>query len=238
MNDITERKCHMWQHEIKSQWHDWAEQGMSLRDNLIWGRDNKVWVGLGYSSWTHCVKGIAKEIQISERHIWRVIKQAPQLAESETANVSESDENTPLTAPKTQIPLTSNTDEDPEFPDRSLPIIEAYVDKTKRQVPEGLIAFFREYDDQMRPVELLLRQISRAFDDMYNPKERVWKDFRIDHVKKHISNIKEEIRKRRPWAWCPRCGGDGGIEGNCDSCHGTGWLIWIEWVAIEKELKD
>jgi hypothetical protein len=234
MNAITKRDCHLWQQEIKHDWHEWANKGMSLRDKLIWGRENEVWVGLGYSSWTKCVKGVASKIQVSERHIWRVIKQAPQLQESQNENVSESGKNTPLTEPKTQIPLTS----DPELETETLPPIEVYLDKTKRQVPERLVAFFREFDDQVRPIEILLKQLKAAIEDNYDPTQRAWEEFRLQPSLDCIHNIKEYLRKARPWAYCPQCGGDGGIDGNCLQCEGKGWCRWIQWSTVPEELKE
>ena len=110
------------------------------------------------------------------------------------------------------------------------------VDREKRLIPESLQALFKEADDQIRPIELLIRQLERAFNDIYDEDDPVWRKLDMSKIKKiYLFNIKAEIKFARPWAWCPMCGG--GIEGNCLTCHGRGWVRLMEWNAIPGENK-
>ena len=251
MSNITERDCHVWEKRVGQTFHSYYQSVLKgseeLKAELQWGRDNRAWIKLGHQSWTEWVKAFAKNMEVSESKMWRFVSELkqPRLdgetidSEPKTAVSLSGESATVDSAPKTQIPLSNESEiNDPSLITEDLPPIEVYLDKTKRQIPERNVAFFQEVDDQIRPIELLIRQLERAFADIYDPDDTVWKRLDMGHIKIYIHNLKAEIKDNRPWAWCPQCGGDGGIESNCLQCSGKGWCRIIEWSTVPEELKS
>jgi len=242
MSDITERDYRVWEKEIEQDFYsihkDFTERAEAIRKKLQWGRDNRAWANLGYQSWTKWVNAFAERLDVTPRRVWKILSEDKKPQKQIGLPTEPGSVNSGLTGSKTPIPEDSEPEDGEKFPDESLPPIDVYLDKTKRQVPERLVAFFREFDDQVRPIELLLKQLKSAINDNYDPTQRVWQDFKRQKSLDCIFNIQEYLRKIRPWAWCPQCGGDGGIEGNCLQCHGKGWCRWLQWSTVPDDLKD
>ena len=81
-----------------------------------------------------------------------------------------------------------------------------------------------------------------VMEEIHSEKDPIWKQLNISHWKMHISNLRNQIKFARPWAWCSVCGGDGGIKlksgkGNCKTCKGKGWLIYLGWRAVPQDMR-
>ena len=62
---MTESEAHEWKARV-------GNAANSLRIVLYEGYTREAWRALGYADWTECVKALAEEFGLSERHIWRL----------------------------------------------------------------------------------------------------------------------------------------------------------------------
>jgi len=201
-------------------------------NHLVWLRDqldecyqHEIWVGLGFGSWSQFMKDLANKCGKSQRTLWKL----------HAGNVDSE--------PKTQNSLQScseNADSEPET--QVIPIV---YDKTelKTQVPiehPHLCKIFADCEEQSQAVLRAVYEMNAVV--IANIKAEKKKDpfaaFNHADFKKHKQNIIDMIKFTRPWAVCPYCGGDGGVGGNCDPCHGRGWMQKLQWDAVPEEMQE
>lgn len=60
---------------------------------------------------------------------------------------------------------------------------------------------------------------------------------RFETFKTECSNLRRAIKFAMPYAVCPYCSGDGGVEKDCRACDGTGWVNESAWYSSPQEYK-
>ena len=115
-----------------------------------------------------------------------------------------------------------------------------YLDREKREVPEILVPLFIKADEEAKRILQAIKDLVAVMKEIYSEEDPVWGRLNISHFNMHIYNLRQQIKYARPWAYCPVCGGDGGVKlkggkGNCRTCSGKGWLIYLGWQAVPED---
>jgi len=110
-----------------------------------------------------------------------------------------------------------------------------HFDREKRQVPQDLVPFWQEADEQCADLDRFISSLSAAMKELQEDEDPVWNNVDLKHWKMHLRNLRTQIKFARPWAYCPRCDGDGGVAKNCTTCHGAGWLSFREWGIVPED---
>jgi len=114
------------------------------------------------------------------------------------------------------------------------------LDMLGRPVPPEyphLCKIFAECGEKAQAVINAVNELNAVVKANINPKtkEDPFARFNYSNFNKHRLDILEQVKYARPWAVCPY-GADGGIGGNCDTCHGLGYLIFMGCEAVPPEM--
>ena len=194
-----------------------------LREQLDECYNHEIWVGLGFDSWTQFMKDLANKCKKSQSTLWR-LHAANLDSGSETQNSLSNESENDDSSSETQV----------------IPIVD---DKTGRQVPTEhpkLCKMFADCEEHSREVLKAVYEMNAVVIAHIKPETKKDPFAYFDHSEfnKMKQNIIDMVKFTRPWAVCPYCGGDGGVGGNCDTCHGLGWLRNLEWKAVPDDMKE
>jgi len=104
-------------------------------------------------------------------------------------------------------------------------------------LPEHLIPVFerrREIRAWRGHVERLWQAVKAAADSG----DPFLRYLRVQTFKAECSNLRRAIDFALPYAVCPYCSGDGGVEGDCRACDGSGWVNSTTWLSSPQEYKE
>ena len=186
-----------------------------LKEQLLECYENEAWVALGMTSWSSFLKSLAATLNKSSRHLWRL----------HSENKKELEGSTDKT--------TGLNEAEPEDYDDVIVVF----DQTGRQVPPELATLFdksnNESDTILRKVYEVNAQIIACIKD----DDIAWARFNRSKALECLKDLKSFVKFSRPWAYCPICGGDGN-DGLCDTCKGSGWLVYMQWDKIPTDQKN
>ncbi len=135
-------------------------------------------------------------------------------------------------------PEAATQDEDQTWPDEPNIVGPKMTDKAGVEIPDELIPIWQ--DAQVK-FGAWRQQLNQMLADAQRWKESgvpCMQHIHIDNFRHQIDQVKEDIKFSRPYAVCPYCGGDGGVDGNCRACNGGGWVNEMQYAACPSEFKQ
>lgn len=66
----------------------------------------------------------------------------------------------------------------------------------------------------------------------------LWCRLNVSSFTAAANNVHRDLRFAMPYARCPACSGDGGLNKNCLQCHGSGWLNEQSYDALPDREKE
>jgi hypothetical protein len=111
-------------------------------------------------------------------------------------------------------------------------------DQTRRQVPPELATMFDKANKEAEAILRKVYELNAEIIAQIKDDDKAWERFNRSEFNGCMKDIKALIKFCRPHAWCPVCGGDGGVGGGCARCKGIGWLIKMAWECIPEDMKQ
>src|SRR5690625_191518 len=107
-----------------------ATAANSLRMVLHEGFERQVWIPLGFTTWTECLRSIAEEFGLTERRLWQL----------HSANTLEAELNHGSVGVMPERHLRALAEFDPELRPAILRVARAYSSSTSKPVTAGMLA--------------------------------------------------------------------------------------------------
>lgn len=163
---------------------------------------------------------VQNELPVSTRHVYRLLGPGPPKEGQKQRKCDMMSQKSP------SLPSDEHYDE-----------ILIVHDMEGRQVPPELAKLFDDANRQADAIRQAVIALNACIIAQIKDDDKAWKHFNRSKVMNALKDIKAFIKFSRPWTWCPVCGGDGQF-GQCDTCRGTGWLIFTQWDTIPEDQKD